>query len=286
MIKHAYGHKAPKTPHKHLALKRLTAPAVPLPPVVSLRPICSPVIDQSTAGSCTGCASKSGIELLSQRAINDGVWNGPLFMASALGIYACERIADSTLDQDAGASIADAAAALERGVIPDADWPYDLSMLFVAPTVTAMADSLRVKLVDATAIDNDHDTIRGCLAQGFPILIGVSVYDSFEAAFQQGEHGDVPMPNTSTESLLGGHALLLVGYDDNKKQYTFKNSWGDAVGDGGYGTFPYAFIEDSTLTSELYELRRIAQFPDASPPATVPPAAIPPAAPADPMATV
>src|SRR5262249_35905942 len=45
--------------------------------------------------------------------------------------------------------------------------------------------------------------------------------------------------------VLGGHAVLAVGYDDAKQMFTFRNSWSAAWGSGGYGFIPEAFLIDS-----------------------------------------
>src|SRR5436189_287664 len=80
--------------------------------------------------------------------------------------------------------------------------------------------------------------IKGCLADGFPFVFGFSVYDSlYDAA---GNPVTVlPMPS-GTDNLLGGHAVLAVGYDDAKRLFTIRNSWGPNVQDHGYFHMPYS----------------------------------------------
>ncbi len=52
------------------------------------------------------------------------------------------------------------------------------------------------------------------------------------------------MPNTRREDYLGGHAVLAMGYDDEKKLIKFRNSWGSAWGDKGYFYTPYDFVTE------------------------------------------
>jgi C1A family cysteine protease len=49
----------------------------------------------------------------------------------------------------------------------------------------------------------------------------------------------------------GGHAICLVGYDDSKRLFTFRNSWGESRGDKGYGILPYAYVLDPNLANDF-----------------------------------
>jgi len=46
------------------------------------------------------------------------------------------------------------------------------------------------------------------------------------------------------EKWVGGHAICVVGYDDAKKWFKFKNSWGKTWGDGGYGYMSYDYMAE------------------------------------------
>jgi len=98
--------------------------------------------------------------------------------------------------------------------------------------------------------------MKGCLASGFPFVFGFSVYSSFEDP-QVMKSGVVPMPNTATETLLGGHAMLAIGYDDAQQRFFFRNSWGATYGDGGYGTIPYAYLTDGHLSDDFWTIRMV-----------------------------
>ncbi len=71
---------------------------------------------------------------------------------------------------------------------------------------------------------NTLTAFKTALYSNNPVLIGVSVYDSFELPSTT-KTGIIPMPDTTTESLLGGHALMVTGYDDTKSLFTIRNSW-------------------------------------------------------------
>jgi C1A family cysteine protease len=66
------------------------------------------------------------------------------------------------------------------------------------------------------------------------------------------------MPNTATEEYLGGHAILIVGYDLVKQTFLVRNSWGPDVGIGGYFEFKSEFILDPKLSSDFWVISRVS----------------------------
>jgi len=91
---------------------------------------------------------------------------------------------------------------------------------------------------------------------GLPIVLGISVYESFESQ-QVAKSGVVPMPANS-EKLLGGHAILAVGYNDAEQRFVMRNSWGTSWGMQGYFTIPYAYLTDSNLCDDLWMIQMVA----------------------------
>ena len=59
------------------------------------------------------------------------------------------------------------------------------------------------------------------------------------------------------EKCLGGHAIMAVGYDDDKKVFIIRNSWGVEWGDKGYFYMPYEFILNKDLCSDFWVIQRI-----------------------------
>ena len=68
--------------------------------------------------------------------------------------------------------------------------------------------------------------MQGCLAPGYPFVFGFSVYESFMSA-EVARTGEVPLPPRG-EQLIGGHAVLAVGYDDAIQRFIVRNSWGES----------------------------------------------------------
>jgi C1A family cysteine protease len=57
------------------------------------------------------------------------------------------------------------------------------------------------------------------------------------------------------ERAIGGHAVMAIGYDDAKKWFIIRNSWGDQWGMKGYFTLPYAYLTDENLASDFWTIR-------------------------------
>ena len=97
--------------------------------------------------------------------------------------------------------------------------------------------------------------MKTCLAAGYPFVFGFTVYESFESD-SVAESGVVLMPDVS-ESALGGHAVMAVGYDDASKRFLIRNSWGAEWGIAGYFTMPYAYAAGSNFTDDFWTIRLV-----------------------------
>jgi C1A family cysteine protease len=90
--------------------------------------------------------------------------------------------------------------------------------------------------------------VKRALALGYPVIFGFTVYESFESE-AVANTGRVPMPDPS-EDLLGGHAVLAIGY--TSEHVIVRNSWGGNWGDGGYFYMPWAYLLDRNLADDLW----------------------------------
>jgi C1A family cysteine protease len=95
--------------------------------------------------------------------------------------------------------------------------------------------------------------MRGCLASGYLFVLGFTVYQGFESQLvaQTGE-AQLPQPG---EQVVGGHAVLVTGYDDSQQRFLVRNSWGTGWGKDGYFTIPYAYLTDPNLASDIWTVR-------------------------------
>jgi C1A family cysteine protease len=225
---------------------------VGLPRKVDLRDQCpKEVYDQGQLGSCTANAIAAAFEfdLLKQHAHD--------FMPSRLFIYYNERAIEGTVDSDSGAMIRDGIKIVaKQGVCPETELPYDVSTFTEKPSDACYAEAQHHRVSSYQRIQRTLSQFKGCLAGGHPFVFGFSVYESFEGA-EVARTGVVPMPDTAKESLLGGHAVLAVGYDDAEQRFLVRNSWGDGWGMGGYFTMPYAYLTERSLSADFWAVLQV-----------------------------
>jgi C1A family cysteine protease len=209
------------------------------------------VYDQGSLGSCTANSIAAALEF--DRAKQGlEVWT-----PSRLFIYYYERLGEGTVNSDSGAMIRDGYKVINTtGYAKETTWPYVTGRFTMAPSEAAMAEAATNKSVQYQSVDQTETAIKTVLAQGYVISFGISVYASFEGR-DVAANGFVPLPHTS-EKNLGGHAILLVGYDDNRKVYIFRNSWGKDWGDGGYGYLPYAYVHNENLASDFWVVESVS----------------------------
>lgn len=217
--------------------------------VVDLRVYCSPIEDQGNLGSCTGNAVAGAIELLNKRS-------GRTLDASRLFIYYYERLLEGTVNYDSGAYIRDGIRATNRYGAPlESLWPYTISKFRTQPNQAAINDAAkrRVTLYERAA---DFNACIDALNNGFPVIVGFDVYSSFETP-SVARTGMMPYPNTSRESLLGGHAVLLVGYNNATQRFIVRNSWGTNWGDRGYFYMPYQVIQNTRMSGDFWVIKSV-----------------------------
>jgi C1A family cysteine protease len=97
--------------------------------------------------------------------------------------------------------------------------------------------------------------MKNVLAGNLPFVIGFTVYASFESS-SVAATGIVPMPRPR-EQILGGHAVLVCGYEDSKQLFIVRNSWGTRWGVNGYFYIPYAYFTNPSLVSDLWTISKV-----------------------------
>ena len=223
---------------------------VNLPAQVDLSklPAMPPIYDQGELGSCTANAIAAAVDF--ERGIQKETFITP----SRLFIYYNERAIEGATAEDSGAELRDGIKVVANsGVCPESEWPYEISHFAEQPPAHCFADALHFKALQYSSVTQDPYFVRHCLAiLGKPVAFGMSVYDAFESD-DVAATGVVPMP-AANEAPVGGHAVLLVGYDDASQRFKVRNSWGADWGSSGYFTIPYRFVLDPDLASDFWTI--------------------------------
>lgn len=222
---------------------------VKLPRSVDLRKYCPKVYDQGSLGSCTAQAIAGAMEMLMLDGKADPNLASP-FSPSRLFIYYYERVLIGTVNQDSGAYIRDGMKVVNKLGAPDESlWPHKISSFKTKPSdyVNTLAEKNKVDMY--ARVSQNLTALKSTLAQGLPVVFGFGVYESFENI---GKNGKAVLPKKS-ESLLGGHAVVAVGY--NKTHFICRNSWGDNWGDKGYFYMPYSYLTNPQLSSDFWTIK-------------------------------
>lgn len=216
------------------------------PSGVDLREWCSPIEDQGTLSSCTANAGVGLLEYFERRAHKTHLDASRLFLYKAT-----RNLLGWTGDQGAYLRTTMKAMVL-FGVPPESYWPYQAGDFDTEPSAFCYAYGQSYKTRKYYRLDppgQAHDQTLAALTQslagGLPAMFGFTVYTSIPPVGDG--RGEIPFPSEK-DRVEGGHAIVAVGYKDDKViggdkgAILIRNSWGTNWGEAGYGWLPYRYI--------------------------------------------
>lgn len=237
---------------KRIGLTPEKKPKMKLSGSVDLRDWCSPIENQLTIGSCTAHAGVGMVEYFERRACGEHI------DASRLFLYKVTRNLMHATGDTGGYLRQTMAALVLFGVPPEEYWTYDVDRFDEEPPAFCYAFAQNYNAIEylrldppGTAPQETLNSIKTNLAAGLPSMFGFTVYNSIHQAASTGQ---IPMPSQK-EYVVGGHAIMAVGFDDALEirnvdasvkpsvgALLIRNSWGTGWGQEGYGWLPYDYV--------------------------------------------
>ncbi|RPJ81626.1 MAG: hypothetical protein EHM13_10135, partial [Acidobacteria bacterium] len=235
-----------------------------VPDSVDLRPHCTAVENQGQIGSCTANAAVGALEYHYKRR------DGRSPELSRMFVYYNARRMRGQVMFDTGAHIREAMASLMAfGACCEDLWPYNPMLFALEPTIDAYNDATIHEAIQYARVGGGQGAIQA-LAQGLPVVFGTVIPQRcYEEAARTGV---LPVPTAQERAAAeGGHAMLIVGYDNPRRMFIVRNSWGEDWGERGYCQIPYGVMdsccrqEDFWVVAELekaqgFELVRPSRF--------------------------
>jgi C1A family cysteine protease len=223
-----------------------------IPTNYSLKEYCPSPKSQSKYGTCVGWASANARTILyakNKRLANSDEIDRNRF--SPLFIYRSIKSGDANCNQ--GSYIESAMSLLKKtGVVKFEDFKH-LCVDRVPQSLTLQAE--KYKIEDYVRlfhfVDSKYARIEATkksISEGNPVVIGMKCPNSFQRA------GDLWEPEESYVTEWGGHAMCVIGYDDEKHGGAFElmNSWGSNWGNSGFTWVTYT--DYANFTRNAFEL--------------------------------
>jgi C1A family cysteine protease len=214
---------------------------------VDLREWCSPIEDQLHLGSCVAQSIVGAFELMINKSQPENFKD-----LSRLFVYYNARLLEGYTEEDTGVYVRDGIKALHQwGVCTENLWPYLIDKFAETPGAESYIDA-KTRIIDSYYKINSIEGIVESLNSGHPVVTGVHVFGNFDTV---GIDSDpiLSMPN-STDSLLGGHAVAIVGYDNERQHFICRNSFGEQWGEYGYFYMPYNYAKLYAMDAWMFTI--------------------------------
>jgi C1A family cysteine protease len=136
----------------------------------------------------------------------------------------------------------------EYGICMEKLCEYNENIFNIKPCEEAYTDALQRRVKKALNVNGTVDDIKSALSDGYPVAVSLNIYPSFG----NNSLGFVSLPTDEEISNADlnsnySHAMVITGYDDDKKLFVIRNSWGTGFGDNGYCYIPYSYITHDKL---------------------------------------
>lgn len=215
----------------------------------------SPVRNQGGCGSCVAFATVSAIE--AHYRIETGQPANSIDLSESSLFFVADRQCNSG-DPRYGWWINKALdQSMEEGICFEANYPYR-AVNQVAQIPNGTIQTIKIKGYDSSSNVNQ---LKKWLVQDGPLVADFAVFDDFFAYFDRG----TGVYSHVSGNYAGGHAVSVIGYDDNQKAWICRNSWGGTTTHPD-GTFLIAYgqcsIDDRMyVPQDVYDVFTVDEIP-------------------------
>lgn len=144
----------------------------------------------------------------------------------------------------------------KQGVVPEECYPYLAQTTACAPCADWRKQLTRVKNWGYVTQSNVRmNAIKTALLDG-PLVMYMEVYSDFYH-YRSGIYQPV-----KSASFEGGHAVVLVGYNEQQDYWICKNSWGTNWGEEGYFRIRFGECETGSWVSQAWNVSSENQPPE------------------------
>ncbi len=192
---------------------------------------------------CTGFALASIVNYLTRKQLGD---EGAPSVSRRM-LYEMAQRYDGNTGQswDETSTLRGALKGWSRtGAARDELWPYDPhdedNSVHGTLTLARLLDARARPLKSYRKIrDHQVDAMKDALADGHPLYVSARLHDGWYRLFLRDDDKQPVITILPGEEALGGHAFVIVGYDDERAAFWVHNSWGPEWGVEGYALLPY-----------------------------------------------
>lgn len=257
-----------RAPDPELARSIPILPAVAhrgLPSNVDLAAKMPPVGNQGQQNSCVAWATTYAMRSYHEQQARNWGYDSPFAGGPGNHVFSPAFVYNQINGgRDEGSVMENALELLvRRGAAPWSVMPYNERDYRTQPNGQQIAAASSYRLARYRRIPaTDLDTIKAELAAGRPVIFGMGVDDAFYRLKSE------PYDQNGGQN-YGGHAMTLVGYDDNKKSprghrgaFKIINSWGQGWGDRGFGWISYQqWSKEQPWTLAAYPAANVTPSP-------------------------
>jgi C1A family cysteine protease len=226
---------------------RYKSTKLPLKESVDFRPWSSKVEDQLHLGSCTGQAVVGAYELILKKQLPENFKE-----LSRLFVYYNARLIEGNVEEDQGAYVKDAVKAVYKyGVCSEELWPYDIDLFALPPSIASYEDAAHRTIKNYYKVEG-LTNILDAVNSGYPVIASMQVYSNFDEV-ETTPNFILPHP-TKNDDVVGGHAIVVVGYDLLKKLILCRNSFGDKWGLAGHFWIPFDYVVANFSDNWIFDI--------------------------------